>query len=96
MPEGYPFDPIGAYLEAKANLARAGSTPPSGGSSRPWLGAARASSQSRELLRQIYEIEVRFDDVKALLRASLAEAEDPIRDLKELSNFDLSGCPTTA
>ncbi len=38
-------------------------------------------------------MEVRFDDVRVLLRASLADAKDPIRVLKELSNFELERLP---
>ena len=45
------------------------------------------------LLSDIYQIEVRFDDVKALLRAGLADAKDPIRILKELSNVELDRLP---
>ena len=47
----------------------------------------------RELLNDIYQLEVRFDDAKALLRRALADAKNPIRLLKELSNFDLERLP---
>ena len=52
-----------------------------------------AWTRIRDLLSQIYQIEVRFDDVKALLRASLADAKDPIRVLKDLSNLELDRLP---
>src|SRR5262249_55581045 len=45
------------------------------------------------LLSQIYQIEVRFDDVRSLHHASLTEAQDPIRDLRHLSNLDLARLP---
>jgi tetratricopeptide (TPR) repeat protein len=93
LPEGYAFDAVGAYHEAKANLSQ--------GRLRAaerrleWALAQDGPGRDRvrDLLSHIYQIEVRFDDVKPLLRASLAAASDPIRDLKELSNFDVEGLP---
>jgi hypothetical protein len=93
LPESYPFDPAGRYHEAKANLA---------------LGRVHAAERRleqvvarggqgldglRSLLSHIYQLELRFDDVRPLLQISLAEADDPINTLKELSNFDLPRLP---
>src|SRR5262249_22439138 len=47
----------------------------------------------RDLLSHIYQIEVRFDDVRPLLHAHLAAADDPIGDLRQLSNYDLERLP---
>jgi tetratricopeptide (TPR) repeat protein len=93
VPEGYAFDPLGAYLEAKANMSRGRLR-----DAERRLEQARdrdgpGRDQVRELLSEIYEIEVRFDDVKSLHRAALAEADDPTRELKELSNLDLDRLP---
>jgi hypothetical protein len=93
VPDDFAFDAHGAYLEARANLAygrlRAAERRLERALARdgPDLGPARA------LLRHIYEIEVRFDDAKALLRAGLAGAPDPIRVLKELSNYEQERVP---
>jgi hypothetical protein len=93
VPAGYAFDGAGAYHEAKANLSqgrlraaewRLEDTLAKGG---PGLDPVRG------LLQHILEIEVRFDDVKPLLWAHLQDADDPIRDLKELSNYDLERLP---
>jgi enediyne biosynthesis protein E4 len=37
VPEGFAFDPLGAFREAKANLSRESSAPPSDVPNRPWL-----------------------------------------------------------
>ena len=84
VPEGYAFDPLGAYLEAKANLSQGRLHAAERRLEQALARGGPGLDQVRDLLSEIYQIEVRFDDVKALLRASLAEAEDPIRDLKEL------------
>src|SRR5262249_56574987 len=93
VPEGFAFDPLGAYLEAKANMShgrlRAGGRRLE--QVRGLHGPGR--DQASDLLSEIYQIEVRFDDVRSLHRASLVEAEDPTRDLKELSNLDLARVP---
>jgi hypothetical protein len=78
VPAGFQFDSRGAVLEAQANLAqgrlhsaerRLEEFLARGG---PNLGAVRAR------LGHIYRLQARSDDAKALLRASLAEAEDPV------------------
>ena len=93
LPQDYAFDSLGAYLAAKAHMTRGElhaaerrleQALPRGGSD---LG------RIRDLLNHIYQIEVRFDDAKALVRASLADAKDPIPILKELSNFELDRLP---
>ena len=53
-------------------------------------------TKSASLLGQIYQIEVRFDDVRVLLRAGLADAKDLIRILKDLSNLELDRLPYAA
>jgi tetratricopeptide (TPR) repeat protein len=93
VPDGYTFDAQGAYLEARANLAhgrlRAAERRLEWSLARggPDLGPVRG------LLRHIYEIEVRFDDAKDLVRAGLAGAADPIRVLRELSNYEVERVP---
>jgi hypothetical protein len=93
VPAGYAYDAVGAYHEAKANLTEGR------------LGAAERRLEETlaqggpgldrvlELLQHILEMEARFEDVKPLLWARLAAADDPIRDLKQLSNFDLDRLP---
>jgi tetratricopeptide (TPR) repeat protein len=93
VPEGYAFDALGAYLEAKANMSRGRLHDAERRLEPAWNRRGPARGRVPELLSEIYEIEVRFDDVKSLHRASLAEAEDPTRDLKELSNLDLDRLP---
>ena len=93
VPERFAFEPLGAYLEAKANMShgRLHTAERRLEQVRDRNGPGR--DQARDLLSEIYQIEVRFDDVGSLHRASLAEAEDPTRDLKELSNLDLARLP---
>jgi tetratricopeptide (TPR) repeat protein len=93
LPEGYAFEPLGAYLEAKANMShgRLHAAERRLEQVRGLHGPGR--DRARDLLSEIYQIEVRFDDVRSLHRASLVEAEDPTRDLKELSNLDLARLP---
>jgi hypothetical protein len=93
VPAGYAFDPIGAYHEAKANLAHGRLHAAERRLEQALVQGGPVRDQIREQLRRIYEIEVRFVDVKALFRAHLAEAEDPLGDLRELSNFDLRRLP---
>ncbi|WP_197446411.1 FG-GAP-like repeat-containing protein [Tautonia plasticadhaerens] len=93
VPEGYAFDPLGAYLEAKANLWRGRLRDAERRLEQALARGGPGRDQVRDLLSHIYQIEVRFDDVKALHYASLAEAQDPNRDLKELSNLDLARLP---
>jgi hypothetical protein len=93
VPEAYPFEPLGAYLEAKIHLSRGRLYDAEQRLKRALAGGGPGRDQALELLSHLYEIEVRFDDVKALHHASLAEAQDPTRDLRELSNLDLSRVP---
>jgi enediyne biosynthesis protein E4 len=93
LPEGYVFDTVGAYHEAKSNLSRGKLH----AAERRLEEALNRSGPDldpiRDLLSEIYQIEVRFDDVKLLLRASLARAPDPIRVLRDLSNLDHERLP---
>ena len=93
LPEGYAFDAVGAYHEAKANLTQGKLHAAERRLEQALARGGPGLDQVRDLLGQIYQIEVRFDDVKALLRAGLAEAKDPIRVLKELSNLELDRLP---
>ena len=67
VPAGYAFDPIGAYHEAKANLAHGRLHAAERRLEQALAQGGPVRDQIRELLRLIYEIEVRFDDVKSLL-----------------------------
>ena len=93
VPEGYPFDPVGAYHEARANLARGRLHDAERRLEQVLARGGPGLDGVRGLLSHIYQMEVRFDDVKPLLRARLAEAEDPTRTLRELDNFDLERLP---
>ncbi|HZW32443.1 MAG TPA: FG-GAP-like repeat-containing protein, partial [Isosphaeraceae bacterium] len=93
VPAGYVFEPVGAYHEAKANLSRGRLHPAERRLEEALARGGPGLDRVRDLLSHIEQIEVRFDDVKPLLYASLATAEDPIRDLKELSNFDIERLP---
>jgi tetratricopeptide (TPR) repeat protein len=93
VPAGYAFDPIGAYHEARANYSQGRFHPAERRLEQALAQGGPVRDQVRELLRRIYEIEVRFDDVKSLFRSDLAAAEDPLRDLRELSNLDLRRLP---
>jgi tetratricopeptide (TPR) repeat protein len=94
LPRGYAFDPLGAYHEARANQSL-GRLHDAERRLEQALdqGGGPLRDRLREMLRRIYELEVRFDDVGALFRSALAEADDPTRALKELSNLDLERLP---
>ena len=93
LPRGYAFDPVGAYQEARANLFHGRLHPAERRLAETLARGGPGLDPVLGLLRHILEIQARFDDVKPLLRAHLAEAVDPIIDLKELSNFDLERLP---
>lgn len=93
LPEGYPFDPVGAYHEAKANLDRGRLRDAERRLEQVLARGGPGLDGVRGLLSHIYQMEVRFDDVKPLLRGRLAEAEDPLHTLRELSNYDLERLP---
>ncbi len=93
LPEGYVFDPVGAYHEAKANLTQGKLHAAERRLEQALARGGPGLDQVRDLLGHIYQIEVRFDDAKVLLRASLADAADPIRVLKDLSNLELDRLP---
>jgi tetratricopeptide (TPR) repeat protein len=93
VPAGYPFDAVGAYHEAKANLAHGRLHPAERRLEQALAQGGSGRDRLRGLLGRIYELEVRFDDLRSLFRASLAEADDPTRDLKEPSNLDLQRIP---
>ena len=93
LPEGYAFEPAGAYHEAKSNLTQGKLHAAERRLEQVLARGGPGLDQIRDLLIRIYEIEVRFDDVKVLLRARLSDVEDPIRVLKELSNYELERLP---
>jgi enediyne biosynthesis protein E4 len=93
LPEGYVFDPDGAYLEAKANLAQGKLHAAERRLDQALTRGGPDLDRIRDLLSHIYQIEVRFDDVKVLLRRSLGDAKDLIGVLKELNNFELERLP---
>jgi len=93
LPAGYAFDPVGAYHEAKANLTQGKLHAADRRLEQALARGGPGLEQLRDLLSHIYQIEVRFDDAKVLLRASFADEKDPIRLLKELSNFELDRLP---
>jgi enediyne biosynthesis protein E4 len=93
LPAGYPFDPVGAYHEAKANLSQGRLDAAERRLEQAMTLDGRGREQARGLLSHIYQMEVRFDDVRNLHRANLVRAEDPTIDLKELSNLDLKRLP---
>ncbi len=93
LPEGYPIDSTGAYHAAKANLAQGKLHAAERCLEQAIARGGPGLSRIRGLLSQIYQIEVRFDDVKALLQAGLTDANDLIRILKDLSNLELDRLP---
>jgi tetratricopeptide (TPR) repeat protein len=93
LPEGYLFDPVGAYHEAKSNLTQGKLHPAERRLEQALARGGPGLNQVRDLLGHIYQIQVRFDDAKGLLGASLADANDPIRVLKDLSNLEMDRLP---
>jgi enediyne biosynthesis protein E4 len=93
LPGGYPFDPVGAYHEAKSNLTQGKLHPAERRLEQALARGGSGLDRVRDLLGDIYQIQVRFDDATALVRASLADANDPIRVLKELSNLEMDRLP---
>jgi tetratricopeptide (TPR) repeat protein len=93
LPAGYPIDSVGAYHQAKANLTQGKLHAAERCLEQALARGGPGLNQIRDLLSQIYQIEVRFDDVKVLVRAGLTAADDPIRVLKDLSNFELGRRP---
>ncbi len=87
VPAGYAFDAAGTYLAAKANLSQGRLHAAERRLEQALARGGPDLDRARDLLSHIYQIEVRFDDVKPLLRASLAEADDPIRDLEGAQQF---------
>ncbi len=93
LPEDYPFDAVGAYHEAKANLTHGRLHAAERRLEQTLARGGPGLDQVRDLLSEIYQIEVRFDDDKDLHRAGLADANDPIRILKYLNNLDWDRLP---
>ncbi len=93
VPASHAFEPLGAYLEAKANLSCWRLHDAERRLEQALAQPGPRQDQVRDLLSHIYQIEVRFDDVRLLHQASLADVEDPTHDLKELSNLDLARLP---
>jgi hypothetical protein len=93
LPRDYVFDALGAYLAAKAHMTRGELHPAERRLERALPGGGPELDRIRDLLSHIYQIELRFDDARALLRTRLADAKDPIPILKELTNFELDRLP---
>ena len=93
LPAEYPFDPVGAYHEAKANLSRGKLHPAERRLVQALARGGPGLDQVRELLSHIYQIQGRFDDYKLLRQASLADAQDPVRVLRQLSGLDFDRLP---
>ena len=93
VPKGFAFGPVGAYHEARANLAQGKLLAAEQRLEQVLARGGSGVDQIRDLLGQIYQIEVRSDDVSALLGAALADAKDPIHILKKLNNHELDRLP---
>jgi tetratricopeptide (TPR) repeat protein len=93
LPDGYAFDPVGAYHEAKAHLSQGRLSVAERRLEQTLARGGLSLDKIRDLLSEVYRIEVRFDDAKILVRASLADAKDPIGVLKVLRNFELDRLP---
>jgi tetratricopeptide (TPR) repeat protein len=93
VPPGYAFDHVGAYHEAKAHLSQGRLSTAERRLEQVLARGGPDLDKIRNLLSEIYQMQVRFNDVKSLLRASLADANDPIHVLKKLSNFELDRLP---
>jgi hypothetical protein len=95
LPKEYPLDSVGAYHEANANLSQGRLHPAERRLQQVLARGGPDLDGVRGLLGHIEQMEVRFDDVKPLLRAHLEAATDPIGDLRELATTTWNGCPTT-
>ncbi len=93
LPEGFVFEAVGAYHEAKAHLSQGRLRAAERRLEEALARGGPGLDRIRDLLSEIYQIEVRFDDAKLLKRASIADAKDPIRVLKELSNLEMDRLP---
>ena len=93
VPKALEFTTAGAYLEARANLARghlrAAETRLEGTLTRGGPDRDRLFP----LLVRVYETQARFDDVRRMLRRRLADSRDPLKVLKNLDNLDQGGHP---
>ena len=96
LPEDFAFDAVGAYLEAKSNLSQGRLHAAERRLEKTLARGGPALDQVRDLLNEIYQIEVRFDDDKSMLLASLADANEPILVLKDRATSSLIGFPMTA
>jgi hypothetical protein len=70
VPESFAFEPRGAYLEAKANLAHGRLRPAERRLEAALARGGLGLGQVFSLLGHIYEMQARFDDAKTLLRAA--------------------------
>ena len=93
LPQNYPFDSVGAYLAAKAHMTRGELHEAERRLEQALSRGGSDLERARDLLGEIYEIEVRFDDARALLRGYLKDVKDPIPILKKLSNLELDRLP---
>jgi tetratricopeptide (TPR) repeat protein len=93
LPAGYPLDAVGAYHEAKANLTLGRLHEAERRLVQALARGGPGTERVRDLLSHVEQIEVRFDNVKSLLRASLPQIEDPLGTLREISNLELDRLP---
>ena len=93
VPEDFVYDDRGAYLEARANMAHGRLRAAERRLEKSMARGGRVWEKVRSVLSDVYQLEVRFDDEKAMFIASLANATDPTNLLKQISNSDLERLP---
>ncbi|RUL85376.1 CRTAC1 family protein [Tautonia sociabilis] len=93
VPVGFPFDPVGAFHEASANLRRGRLRPAEDRLERLLRRGSGGLDEARDLLRRLYVIQVRIDDAMDLMRSSLGTSRDPLRLLKELADLGRGSLP---
>ncbi len=93
VPEDFAYDDRGAYLEARANMTHGRLGAAERRLEKSMARGGRVWEKVRSLLSEVYQLEVRFDDDRAMLLASLANAKDPIILLKLISNLELDRLP---
>ena len=96
LPQEYPIDSLGAYLAAKANMTRGELHAAERGLEQALPRGGSDLGRIRDLLSQIYQIEVRFDDVKALVPRQSRGRKGPDPDPKDSVTSSWIGCPTRA
>jgi tetratricopeptide (TPR) repeat protein len=93
VPEGFPFDSRGAVAEAGANLQRGRLRAAERRLEQALARGGPELAPVRALLVRVYQIEVRFDDVRALLLDGLRDAHDPAAALRQISDLELGRLP---